>query len=140
MKKNILLTLITFFTVCLFLFACRKDIANFVKGREVSTSIPLETAKLWRAQNLTSTYNVLKPHWDDAWQMETTNNESLFVVPANTPFESTDMEVKRFFFFTLNGTSVTNGQIVEIMGNNYDLNKNIDFILTNYDNNTIIDF
>ncbi len=69
MKKNVLVGLTLFFSLCLVLFACRKDIDNFVKGREAPASMQLEAAKIWRLQHLEGNSNrkILTPHWKYAW-------------------------------------------------------------------------
>ena len=140
MRKNTLLALSLFFGLCLVLFACRKDIDRFVNDRDAPPSFQLEAAKIWRAQNIGNNdgRKILKPHWDDAYTLTTANRETILVVPASgVPMDNKDIQFMRFFFFTLNGNTVSGGKIVEVLAKKYDLKNNIDVVLKNYDGKVI---
>src|SRR5690606_32096837 len=51
-----------------------------------------------------------------------------------------ELSIRRFFVFTTSGNNVSDGRIVEFVGENYDVTSNIDLLLRNYDKSSIPSF
>lgn len=134
MKRSSLYTLTLLFTGLLVLFSCRKDIEYYLLDRDRPTSEVLENAKIWYLQSIDKE-NVrqrLKPHWKDAWTVSRGGRSPIVVVPANERRlrnRDRDISIRRFFVFTLRGEDVADGNIVEFVGEKYDVSKNLDFLL-----------
>ncbi|WP_293304248.1 hypothetical protein [Pedobacter sp. UBA5917] len=141
MKKNTLVALALIMGLCLFLFACRKDISLLVNGREAASSSLLENAKIWRLQHLQSKNSVLKPLWDDAWTVSSKDRKELLIVPAPEHYIADEKyRIRRFFIFTTSKSEISNGEIVEFLGSDYKVEDNLDFLLKNFEQKTIGNF
>ena len=142
MKKNTLYFLTLMFSVCLLLFACRKEIEYFVNDRVEAPSTQLENAKIWRMRHLKkdSRSEALKPFWDNSWIIKSSNG-ALIVVPApEKKVDNKQLSVRRFFIFSLSGNAISDGRIVELTGDSYDVEKNVDHLLKNIGRSTIHNF
>ena len=65
----------------------------------------------------------------------------MLIVPAPEKYvENTDFSIRRFFLFRTQNSKVSDGRIVEFVGEEYNVEQNLDFLLENYDKNTITDF
>ncbi|SFA41240.1 hypothetical protein SAMN04488511_102277 [Pedobacter suwonensis] len=148
MKKNALLVLSLLLCGCLLIFACRKDLNNYLLDRDSASSPLIESAKIWRLRNLTfdkangtAPSKILKPHWQDAWQIKSSDGSLLLIVPTSEHFISnSDVKVRRFFVFTTKNGNVEKGRILELIGFKYNVEANLDLILKNIGSNISSDF
>ncbi len=73
--------------------------------------------------------------------VKSTSGKTLILVPApEQHIDNLDITARRFFVFTANGSNVSDGRIVELIGNKYNVNDNFDLLLKNYDRNEIAGF
>ena len=129
--------------MCLLIFSCRKDIRNFILDRDAPPSSVLESAQAWHSQHIDvdATVPLLRPHWNDAWMVKATDSSSLLIVSASDKYvRSGDISIRRLFVFKTAGGSVTDGKIVELVGKKYNVKKNTDFLLKNYNQDHIDKF
>ena len=125
---------------CLLIFsACRKDLHYAVHEGDDITSGLLESAKSWHSRNIDPEVkgSRLKPLWEDAWTLKS----GLLIVPApEYPNYNPKLTIRRFFAFTSSKGSVVEGRIVEFLGNEYDVNANIDLLVSHIDKDYIDGF
>jgi hypothetical protein len=138
MKKNNLIVLTVLFSICLLIFACRRDINNIINDRQEAPSPLLESAKVWYGQHLDTDVNAantkLIPFWKESWTMKSTAGKNLVLVPAaDVEIGNENYTMNRFFVFSASGNDVTNGEIVELLGYKYNVKNNADLLLKNYD-------
>lgn len=132
MKRSSLYTLVLLFSGLVVLFSCRKDIEYYLLDRERPTSEVMESAKIWYLKSIDkeSVDQRLKPHWKDSWQVSREKGAPVLVVPANErQLNNKDISIRRFFIFTVDGSNVKLGVIVEFLGEKYDVTSNLDFLL-----------
>lgn len=140
MKKNALLTMIVLFSMCLILFACRKDIEYFVKDRTEAPSTKLELAKIWRLRNLKHGVAHMSPFWDHSWIINSSAGDLIVVPTTEKHVANKELSIRRFFIFSIRGNIVTDGQIIELLGENFDVESHTDELLKNLNNTTIAKF
>jgi len=124
----------------LFIFsACRKDLHYAVHEGDAISSGLLESAKSWHSRNVDPEVkgSRLKPLWEDAWTLKS----GLLIVPApEHPNYNPKLTIRRFFAFTSTNGSVVDGRIVEFLGNEYDVNANLDLLVSHIDKDYIKGF
>ncbi|MBC6110304.1 hypothetical protein ACFOG5_06025 [Pedobacter fastidiosus] len=146
MKKNALLGLTVLVSLCLMLFACRKDIRNYIENKTEGSSVQLESAKIWRLQNLAYGENlkntsILKPIWSDSWTIRSSKGHQLLIVPAPEHYvRNKDLSIRRFFVFRTEHDETVSGQIVELLGRKFNVEENLDNLLANYEETKITNF
>jgi len=82
MKQRSLLIITVFFSVCLLIFACRRDINNMINDRTATSSALLESAKIWYLKQTVNNDSKLVPNWKYSWTLKSINGENLLIVPA----------------------------------------------------------
>ncbi|SFA41224.1 hypothetical protein SAMN04488511_102274 [Pedobacter suwonensis] len=148
MKKNALLFLTALFAACLFLFACRKNIDNYLHDRESVPTQQIESAKIWRLQHLddrlfksSGLSGLLKPQWSDAYTLKSSTGKQLLIVPAPEKYVANKaFTIRRFFVFASSSSNINDGNIIEFIGRDYDVQDHIDHLLKNYDGRAIDGF
>lgn len=123
----------------LILSACRKDVHFAVNERDAMSAGLLESAKSWHSQNLDPAKKEgrLTPLWEDAWRLKS----GLLIVPApEFPNYNPKLTIRRFFAFTSRNESVVDGRIIEFLGNDYDVNANLDLLVSHIDEDYIKGF
>ena len=148
MNKNALLILTALFGACLFLFACRKNIDNYLHDRENVPSQQIESAKIWRLQHLenrlfktSGSYGLLKPQWADAYSLRSSSGKEILVVPAPEKYVGNkEFTIRRFFVFSSSSSNVDDGKIIEFIGRNYNVSDHIDKLLKNYESQRLEGF
>lgn len=154
MKKHVLFLLSLFFAICFLIFACRRNIDNFIGNKqqaEVSSPI-LESAKIWNSQiiamNSKATKNVagfvrLKPQWQNAWSQSSAGGLTLLVVPTSENYVSNrQISIRRVFVFELVDNQIAEGRILEVVGldKNQNLSSQLEGVIANYHQNTVPGF
>src|SRR5690554_2678898 len=118
--------LIIVFTVFVVLFSCQKEIYVVPDNKARTTSELVENAKSWYLKNLdyTAIANPLRPHWDDARTVQQLDETTLLVIPTKEHVVmNPDVTIRRFFIFPFEDADVKDGRIVELIGNQYNVNK-----------------
>ena len=108
------------------------------QGDDITSGL-LESAKSWHSRNIDPevTGSRLKPLWEDAWTLKS----GLLIVPApEFPNYNPKLTIRRFFAFTSSNGSVADGRIVEFIGNEYDVNANLDLLVSHIDKDYIKGF
>jgi hypothetical protein len=79
----------------------------------------------------------LKPIWEDAWTLKS----GLLIVPApEFPNYNPKITIRRFYAFTSSNGAIVDGRIVEFLGNEYDVNANVELLVSNIDKDYIKGF
>src|SRR5699024_7788024 len=147
MKQRVLTFLTIAFSLCLLLFACRKEISFFVHDRDYASTELLESAKVWYLQHVNPRapkivqYGVLPVYWKEAWKTQTTDGDNILVVPAEEYYISNlDFTYKRFLVFQLSKNRAEKGEIIEFVGNKYNVHDHYDQLIKNYKQEKIPNF
>ncbi|MBC6110302.1 hypothetical protein ACFOG5_06035 [Pedobacter fastidiosus] len=148
MKKTALIIMSLVTGLCLLIFSCRKDIENYVNNREGPSSAILESAKIWHLQNSSDGSSVrdanfirLRPLWKSSYSLTSRNGNALLIVPTIEDYvDDKIISVRRVFVFTSQNQQIISGEIYEILGKNYDVNKNLDLLLPNINSRSIEGF
>lgn len=76
----------------------------------------------------------LSPQWKKAYILTSEGGKHLLIVPTiDNPLSNKDIQVRRFFMFSLDREEVLQGRIIEILGFKYPLEENIKSILEKFD-------
>ncbi|MDN5284199.1 MAG: hypothetical protein JWR38_473 [Mucilaginibacter sp.] len=141
MKQRSLLFMTVFFSICLLIFACRRDINNIINDKTEAPSVLLESAKIWHLQHVDVNDRKLSPYWKDSWMVKATDGSSQLVVPTSENYvNNKDFTIRRFFIFTASGNNIADGKIIELIGKKYNVSDNLDLLLKNYNQNDIVGF
>jgi len=143
MKQTPLIILAAITTICLLVFACRKEIDYLIHDRDRVTPDLLESAQVWYLQRLSSDPSIprLLPTWKDAWGIQSVNGDSLVIVPAPENYIGVkDISVRRFFVFKTDGVSVSDGRIVEFVGESFDVSSQVDLLLKHFRSDVVPGF
>lgn len=146
MNKRSLFSITVVFSLLLLIFACRKDIKNIVYDQEVPSSY-LESAKIYHGINAKdlqtsdgSEFIKLRPLWKDSWTVKSNGNSLLIVPTIENYVENKNIQIRRVFIFSKNGNEITGAKIVEFVAKNFDLEHNLNNVISNYKNNSISNF
>ncbi|MBT2621873.1 hypothetical protein [Chryseobacterium sp. ISL-6] len=147
-KNFYLLTLV--FALSLVLFACRKEIGAFVDVNPNVSASKLEAAKIWNAKFVAEHYRenskvagfvTLKPQWEKSWTVDDPDGGQYLAVP--TPMDHVDkleVSISRLFLFKMDDNTVQDARIVEFVGLNYNVQKNIDQLIQDQKRKSISGF
>lgn len=146
MKKQTLTVLTVLCSICLLIFACRKDIKNSFSNdpSNVSNNL-LETAKVFDTKFVADNaalnakipgFVTLKPQWDDAWSVDSGANVKFVTVPTiENNVSNRSVSIRRLFIFKAVNNKIVNGQIVMFVGiNNYKVDDHLDELIKNLHN------
>ncbi|MBB6111798.1 hypothetical protein SAMN05421821_11479 [Mucilaginibacter lappiensis] len=151
MKKRTLSFITVLFSLCLLIFACRKEINNLVVNDHPNVSADLlESAKIWNekivAQSAainqkTENFVTLKPQWKDSWTIDSKPGTKFIAVPTIEDHVSNrSINIRRLYVFEANNNQITDGKIIEFVGFNYPVDHELDNLIKNFHSNTIVGF
>lgn len=148
MKKNFLLSAILLLAAFLFFTACSKRInGDIFYSRLPVPSGLVDSAKTWYAHHIDNNaptikrYGPMKAFWDSCWIISATDGNMLLIVPAPEHQVSNEtFTIRRFFTFWISGHNIKSGRIIELVGKNYNVERNLDFLLKNYNQDKIEGF
>ncbi|NHA07720.1 hypothetical protein G7092_28225 [Mucilaginibacter sp. HC2] len=151
MKKRTLSFITVLFTLCLLIFACRKEINNLVVNDHPNVSADLlESAKIWNdkivAQSAainqkTENFVTLKPQWKDSWTIDSKPGTKFIAVPTIEDHVSNrSINIRRLYVFEANNNQITDGKIIEFVGFNYPVDHELDNLIKNFHSNIIVGF
>jgi hypothetical protein len=135
--------LIIVFSAFVVLFSCQKEIYVVPNNKARTTSELVENAKSWYLKNLdyTALANPLRPHWDDARTVQQQDESTLLVIPTSEHVVmNPDFTIRRFFIFPFDDADVADGRIVELLGNQYNVNMHLDLLLSSMESSEIKGF
>jgi len=118
--------------ISLIFFSCRKDIDYYLSNKEQASSSQLEMAKIWRLRHLSaskSTHGILQPMWDYSWKVTSPEGQLIIVPAPEHRVNNKTYSIRRFFVFTTSGNQISNGKIVELVGENWNIDDQIDLLL-----------
>lgn len=135
MKRSYLYLLTILCTCVLALFSCRKDIDFYLKGKESPSSSVLENAKIHYLQNVNiESNNRLGANWKDSWIINKDGGEILIVPAPEIQQNNKNFSLRRFFAFRMKNEQVQNVNILELLGKGFDVEKNIDLLVSSAGN------
>ncbi|WP_448633232.1 hypothetical protein [Pedobacter panaciterrae] len=82
----------------------------------------------------------LRPLWKDSWTVKSNGNSLLIVPTIENYVENKNIQIRRVFIFSKNGNEITGAKIVEFVAKNFDLEHNLNNVISNYKNNSISNF
>jgi hypothetical protein len=143
MKKNRLKLGVLIFSICLLIFACRKQLDSLTGDFPSAEPAALSSAQSWQLNALEKfpsklKKTTLKPRWNMAWTMKTSDGKEIMVVPTKQRPLDNNHSARRFYIFDLKGTSVEGGKIVEILSDKYDVTEHLSELLPNLSKGDII--
>ncbi|WP_216854305.1 hypothetical protein [Pedobacter panaciterrae] len=142
MKKRSLFVMATLFSVCLLIFACRKDIKNIVYDQQISSDM-LEMAKIWHQRQTQNAPGEIKlrPLWRDSWSVKSSDGSEQIVVPTmEYDLGNPRYEVKRVFVFSAKGNQIKSGNIFEFVSNSYKVEDNLNNLVLHNNDKSINGF
>ncbi len=143
---------------CIIIFSCRKDFKNIFEQQNQIPSTILEEAKIWHAKNATLTQGIvsslnskaapiktrfirLEPLWAESWTVPSYPGNKLLIVPTReNKITNPLLKIRRVFIFPIINNKVAGGEIIDIIGFNFDVSANLDYILSNYTSDKINNF
>lgn len=142
MKERQLIFVTVLVTSGLLIFACQKEISNIINNRDSVSSELIESARIWYGQQLDTEIFISHPNpqWKKSWLTTDRRNEVLVIPMADQYINNSDFSLKRFFLFDVERNTITGGRIIEIVGEFYSVEKNIDHLIKNYDQDIIPGF
>jgi hypothetical protein len=144
MKKLSLLITSALCCAVFLIFACRRDIDNFVNDQEVPSGF-LESAKMYYGANAAPVIKYygksykLTLFWKDAWTVQS-GGKSILVVPTLESETVKNREIRRVILFTGDGHTVSEGRVFEFVGFNYEVTSHLKELITNRKSNSIPGF
>jgi hypothetical protein len=151
MKKQTLSLITVLFSLCLLVFACRREINNLVKNDQPNISAGLlESAKIFNdkvvAENAAVNSKIegfitLKPLWNDSWTVDGSNGLKFIAVPTiENHVSNRSVSVRRLFVFEASKNEITSGRIIEFIGLNYPVNQELETLVKSVHNVFIAGF
>lgn len=147
MKHRTIAISIMILGVCLLSSGCRTGARFALYDPYMVSSELLTSARLWYNQNIDpqaskiQKYGKLQAYWDKARIMQTKDSSLLLVVPAEDfEMENEYFTFKRFVIFTVSNTRATNGKIIELVGQHYNVEENYELLIQNQEQPEIADF
>ena len=162
MKKITLLIGTSVLALCLVILSCRKEINSYIEDpRDISSQV-LESSKIFYEKNATMTDGLieakqkklfkhpvsfwrpkfirLKPLWKQAKQVSGNGRNMVIVPTIENRLATRKVSIRRFFVFDIAAGRPKNGEIVEILGLEFDVSSKVDELIANYDQESIPGF
>src|SRR3546814_7632240 len=116
---------LVFFCSGILVFACSPELKTSVPDGDASSKL-IETARKWHARHRdANARDTILPDWDKAWTLGTANGDRVLVAPApSKPSMNERLSFSRFFIFQIEYGHISQGRIVEFLGNDYHVEKN----------------
>ncbi|WP_293304099.1 hypothetical protein [Pedobacter sp. UBA5917] len=162
MNKKSLLSGSVILLISLIIFSCRREISDFVGDQSSVSTAALENAKIFYQSHATMTEELyqqyerktlklrkrpnrknfirLRPLWHAAKSFDLSSGQLIVVPTYEKQISSKKVNVRRFFVFHASGNSVKDGEIIEIVGMDYNLKDKLDQILPALGQQRMIDF
>ncbi len=158
MNKRSIIVRTVIVLCCIIIFSCRKDFKNIFEQQNQIPSTILEEAKIWHAKNATLTQGIvsslnskaapiktrfirLEPLWGESWMVPSYPGNKLLIVPTReNKITNPLLKIRRVFIFPIINNKVAGGEIIDIIGFNFDVSANLDYILSNYTSDKINNF
>lgn len=121
------------------MFACRREINNFTFNQPNVSSGLLESAKILNAKTLannaeenkkTPGFFTLSPLWKKSTTLINEAGAKVIVVPTiENLINNINVSIRRLYVFDVAGDKVVSGRIVEFIGLDYSINKNLETLI-----------
>lgn len=162
MNKRSLLIGSVLLLVTIIVFSCRRDFDALLTDEYNVSPNGLENAKVYYLSHATMTedfyrdyevkvlklrkrpnrkkFNRVKPIWDQATSLDTRNGKIIVVPTYEKLISSKKVSIRRFFVFQMQDDRVNDGEIIEVVGMEYNVNKKLNELVAAFDQSNIYDF
>ncbi|ATP56730.1 hypothetical protein CPT03_09710 [Pedobacter ginsengisoli] len=117
-----------------------------IYDQEVPSAL-LESAKIYHSRNVKNfpaqngkAFIKLKPLWKDSWTVKSDGKNILVVPTIENRLENRAVSVRRVFLFTEGNHQIEDGKIVEFYGYDFDVEDNLNKLISNYQKKSINGF
>lgn len=141
-------TLLILLCLSCVILSCNKKTNDLIHDRKQALPLMQESARIWYLQHREAKSNAAEhdmptKYWAKASAIQTNDSNTILIVPMPDPHATArnkDITFKRFLVFQPSGNNITNGKVVELVGEKYNVKRHSDFLLKRISQNSIPGF